>query len=102
MGKKAKFSFEIKIDIVLQCLKGETTAGYEAVRLGGNPSCELECIVFLIHIIKLKQQRNLIFLINRSETIPINTRKAVLKVLETSVENVNRQMNELEKLRAEI
>lgn len=44
MGKKAKFSFEIKIDIVLQCLKGETTAGHEAVRLGGNPSRVLEWI----------------------------------------------------------
>lgn len=34
MGRKAKFSFDIKIDIVLRCLKRETTAGYEARRLG--------------------------------------------------------------------
>lgn len=30
MGRKAKFSFEIKIDIVLRCLEGKTTAGREA------------------------------------------------------------------------
>lgn len=30
MGRKAKFSFETKIDIVLRCLEGKTTAGREA------------------------------------------------------------------------
>lgn len=34
MGRKAKFSFETKIDIVLRCLKGKTTAGHEARLLG--------------------------------------------------------------------
>lgn len=44
MGRKAKFSFEIKIDIVLRCLKGETTASHEPMRLGINPSRVLEWI----------------------------------------------------------
>ena len=44
MGRKAKFPFEIKIDIVLRCLKGETTACHEAMRLGINPSRVLEWI----------------------------------------------------------
>lgn len=38
MGRKAKFSFEIKIDIVLRCLKGQTTAHHEAKVLGINHS----------------------------------------------------------------
>ena len=36
MGRKAKFSFETKIDIVLRCLEGKTTAGHEARLLGIN------------------------------------------------------------------
>lgn len=36
MGRKAKFSFELKMDIVLRCLKGKTTAGYEAKLLEIN------------------------------------------------------------------
>ena len=36
MGRKAKFSFETKIDIVLRCLEGKTTAGREAQLLGIN------------------------------------------------------------------
>lgn len=38
MGRKAKFSFELKLDIVLQCLNGTTTANHEGKRLGINPS----------------------------------------------------------------
>ena len=34
MGRKAKFSFETKIDIVLRCLNGKTTAIQEGKRLG--------------------------------------------------------------------
>ena len=29
MGRKAKFSFELKMDIVLRCLNGITTANHE-------------------------------------------------------------------------
>ena len=38
MGRKAKLSFKIKVDIVLRYLKGETTASHEAKRLGINHS----------------------------------------------------------------
>ena len=38
MGRKAKFSFELKMDIVLRCLNGITTANHEGKRLGINPS----------------------------------------------------------------
>ncbi len=38
MGRKAKLSFKIKIDIVLRYLKGETTASHEAKCLGINHS----------------------------------------------------------------
>lgn len=34
MGRKAKFSFATKIDIVLRCLKGQTSAYHETVLLG--------------------------------------------------------------------
>ena len=34
MGRKAKFSFEIKMDIVLRCLNGTTNANHEGKRLG--------------------------------------------------------------------
>ena len=34
MGRKAKFSFETKLDIVLRCLKRQTTANHEAKVLG--------------------------------------------------------------------
>ena len=36
LGRKAKFSFETKIDIVLRCLKGQTSAYHEATLLGIN------------------------------------------------------------------
>lgn len=36
MGRKAKFSFETKIDIVLRCLKEKTSAYHEATLLGIN------------------------------------------------------------------
>ena len=38
MGRKAKFSFETRLDIVLRCLKGQTTANHEAKVLGINRS----------------------------------------------------------------
>lgn len=44
MGRKAKFSFEIKMDIVLRCLKGETSAKHEAQLLGINSSRVLKWI----------------------------------------------------------
>ena len=44
MGRKSKFSFETKIDIVKRCLKGETTANHEAMILGINKSRVLEWI----------------------------------------------------------
>lgn len=44
MGRKAKFSFETKIDIVLRCLKGQTTANHEAKLLGINSSRVFEWI----------------------------------------------------------
>lgn len=34
MGRKAKFSFEVKMDIVTRCLSGVTTAAREATRIG--------------------------------------------------------------------
>lgn len=42
MGRKAKFSFELKMDIVLRCLNGTTTANYEGKQLGisGKRVCE--------------------------------------------------------------
>ena len=36
MGRKAKFSFETKMDIVMRCLSGKTTANHEAELLGIN------------------------------------------------------------------
>ena len=36
MGRKAKFSFDTKMDIVMRCLSGKTTANYEAELLGIN------------------------------------------------------------------
>lgn len=36
LGRKAKFSFETKIDIVLRCLKEKTSAYHEATLLGIN------------------------------------------------------------------
>jgi len=44
LGRKAKFSFETKIDIVLRCLKGQTSANHEATLLGINSSRVLEWI----------------------------------------------------------
>ena len=44
MGRKAKFSFETKIDIVLRCLKGQTSANHEATVLGINSARVLEWI----------------------------------------------------------
>lgn len=44
LGRKAKFSFETKIDIVLRCLKGQTSANREATLLGIHPSRVLEWI----------------------------------------------------------
>ena len=38
MGRKAKFSFDVKIDVVMRCLSGKTTAWREAELLGINPS----------------------------------------------------------------
>ena len=38
MGRKAKFSFETKVDIVLRCLNGQTSAYHEATLLGINHS----------------------------------------------------------------
>ena len=38
MGRKPKFSFEVKADIVLRCLNGTTTANREGKRLGINSS----------------------------------------------------------------
>ena len=42
MGRKAKFSFDVKIDVVKRCLSGKTTANHEATRLGikGQRICE--------------------------------------------------------------
>lgn len=42
MGRKAKFSFELKMDIALRCLNGTTTANYEGKQLGisGKRICE--------------------------------------------------------------
>ena len=42
MGRKAKFSFDVKIDVVMRCLSGKTTANHEATRLGikGQRICE--------------------------------------------------------------
>ncbi len=37
MGRKAKFSFETKMDVVTRCLSGKTTANHEAELLGINP-----------------------------------------------------------------
>lgn len=34
MGRKAKFSFEVKMDVVARCLSGKTTANHEAMLLG--------------------------------------------------------------------
>lgn len=44
MGRKAKFSFETKIDIVLRCLQGQTSACHEAALLGIHHSRILEWI----------------------------------------------------------
>ena len=44
MGRKAKFSFETKIDIVLRCLKGQTSAYHEATLLRINPARVMEWI----------------------------------------------------------
>ena len=44
MSRKAKFSFETKVDIVLRCLKGQTSAHHEATLLGINHSRILEWI----------------------------------------------------------
>ena len=44
MGRKAKFSFETKIDIVLRCLRGQTSANHEAMLLGINSSRVFEWI----------------------------------------------------------
>ena len=38
MSRKAKFSFETKKEIVLRCLKGQTSANHEATLLGINHS----------------------------------------------------------------
>ncbi len=35
MGRKAKYSFNVKLDIVTHCLSGKTTVYHEAVPLGG-------------------------------------------------------------------
>ena len=37
MGRNAKYSFDVKMDIVMRCLLGETTANHEAELLGINP-----------------------------------------------------------------
>lgn len=37
MGRKAKFSFEIKMDVVQRCLVGKTTVNHEAVLLSIHP-----------------------------------------------------------------
>lgn len=37
MGRKAKFSFDVKMDIVTRCLSGEATANHEAKLLGVYP-----------------------------------------------------------------
>jgi transposase-like protein len=44
MGRKGKYSFEIKIDIVKRCLEGETSANHEATLLGIHNARVLEWI----------------------------------------------------------
>lgn len=44
MGRKAKFSFEVKIDIVQRCLDGKTSATHEAKLLGIHNTRVLEWI----------------------------------------------------------
>ncbi|WP_252236214.1 helix-turn-helix domain-containing protein [Clostridium sp. ZS1] len=44
MGRKAKFSYEIKIDVVTKCLQGKSSANYEANLLGINPARVFEWI----------------------------------------------------------
>jgi len=44
MGRKAKYSFEIKLDIVKRCLAGESSANHEANLLGVNSSRVLEWV----------------------------------------------------------
>ncbi|WP_252232982.1 transposase, partial [Clostridium sp. DSM 1985] len=44
MGRKAKFSYEIKIDVVTKCLQGKSSANYEANLLGINPARIFEWI----------------------------------------------------------
>lgn len=44
MGRKEKFSFKTKLDIVLWCLKGQIAANYEAKMLGINHARESEWI----------------------------------------------------------
>ena len=44
MGRKAKFSFEVKMDVVARCLSGKTTANHEAMLIGSSHARILEWI----------------------------------------------------------
>jgi Transposase and inactivated derivatives len=44
MGRKAKFSFETKIDVVRRCLGGKASANHEARLIGINSARILEWI----------------------------------------------------------
>jgi transposase-like protein len=45
MGRKAKFSFEAKMDIIQRCLKGKSSINQEAKCLGINKNRIYECIL---------------------------------------------------------